>query len=63
MGLIKGWTGSFALGFVGLLLFCIVCFAVALALLIRERSETGRQAVAGLPGSSSRFPIESHRES
>jgi NNP family nitrate/nitrite transporter-like MFS transporter len=37
MGLIKGWTGSFALGFVGLLIFCIVCFAVALRLLIRER--------------------------
>ena len=23
MGLIKGWTGSFALGFVGLLIFCV----------------------------------------
>jgi hypothetical protein len=39
MGLIKGWTGSFALGFVGLLLFCIVCFGVALALLVRERAD------------------------
>jgi NNP family nitrate/nitrite transporter-like MFS transporter len=37
MGLVKSWTGSFALGFVGLLLFCAVCFAIALHLLIRER--------------------------
>ena len=36
MGLVKGWTGSFALGFVGLLLFCIVCFGVALSLLTRR---------------------------
>ena len=50
MGLIKGWTGSFALGFVGLLLFCIVCFGVALALLIRERSDNSASSVAGLPG-------------
>ena len=49
MGLIKGWTGSFALGFVGLLLFCIVCFWVALALLIRERSDNSASSVAGLP--------------
>ena len=50
MGLIKGWTGSFALGFVGLLLFCIVCFGVALALLIRERADNSASSVAGLPG-------------
>jgi MFS transporter, NNP family, nitrate/nitrite transporter len=50
MGLIKGWTGSFALGFVGLLLFCIVCFGVALALLIRERADNRAVSVAGLPG-------------
>ncbi|MGZ4480731.1 MAG: MFS transporter [Gaiellales bacterium] len=37
MGLIKEWTGSFALGFVGLLAFGIVCFLVALNLLLRER--------------------------
>jgi MFS transporter, NNP family, nitrate/nitrite transporter len=37
MGLVKEWTGSFALGFVGLLAFCVVCFLVALNLLIRER--------------------------
>lgn len=49
MGLIKGWTGSFALGFVGLLLFCSVCFWVALALLIRERSDDSASSVAGLP--------------
>jgi NNP family nitrate/nitrite transporter-like MFS transporter len=49
MGLIKGWTGSFALGFVGLLLFCSVCFWVALALLIRERSDNSASSVAGLP--------------
>ena len=49
MGLIKGWTGSFALGFVGLLLFCIVCFGVALALLIRERADNSASSVAGLP--------------
>jgi NNP family nitrate/nitrite transporter-like MFS transporter len=50
MGLIKGWTGSFALGFVGLLLFCMVCFGVALALLIRERADNSAVSVAGLPG-------------
>jgi NNP family nitrate/nitrite transporter-like MFS transporter len=42
MGLIKGWTGSFALGFVGLLIFCVVCFAVALSLLIHERPPSAR---------------------
>ena len=50
MGLIKGWTGSFALGFVGLLIFCIVCFAVALALLIRERTADGAAPMTGIPG-------------
>ena len=50
MGLIKGWTGSFALGFVGLLLFCSVCFGVALALLIRERADNSASSVVGLPG-------------
>ena len=39
MGLVKGWTGSFALGFVGLLAFCVVCFAIALNLLMRTRAE------------------------
>ena len=50
MGLIKGWTGSFALGFVGLLMFCIVCFGVALSLLIRERAGTGGAPATDLPG-------------
>jgi MFS transporter, NNP family, nitrate/nitrite transporter len=50
MGLIKGWTGSFALGFVGLLVFCVVCFAVALALLIRERTAEGAAPMTGIPG-------------
>ena len=50
MGLIKGWTGSFALGFVGLLMFCVVCFAVALALLIRERTADGAAPMTGIPG-------------
>ncbi len=50
MGLIKGWTGSFALGFVGLLVFCVICFGVALALLIRERSVNGTAPATGLPG-------------
>ena len=50
MGLIKGWTGSFALGFVGLLLFAAVCFGVALALLIRERADNSASSVVGFPG-------------
>jgi NNP family nitrate/nitrite transporter-like MFS transporter len=50
MGLIKGWTGSFALGFVGLLVFCIICFGVALALLIRERTVRGATPMTGIPG-------------
>ncbi len=37
MGLVKDWTGSFALGFVGLLAFGVLCFAVALSLLVAER--------------------------
>jgi MFS transporter, NNP family, nitrate/nitrite transporter len=44
MGLVKGWTGSFALGFVGLLAFCVLCFAIALNLLMRTRA-----AGSGLP--------------
>ena len=50
MGLIKGWTGSFALGFVGLLLFAAICFGVALALLIRERADNSASSVVGFPG-------------
>jgi NNP family nitrate/nitrite transporter-like MFS transporter len=50
MGLIQGWTGSFALGFVGLLVFCIICFGVALALLIRERTVRGATPMTGIPG-------------
>jgi len=47
MGLVKGWTGSFALGFIGLLAFCIVCFGIALSLLMRTRTvrTEGRVAV------------------
>jgi len=49
MGLIKGWTGSFALGFVGLLIFCVVCFAVVLKLLVAEGGG-GAAAASGLRG-------------
>ena len=47
MGLVKGWTGSFALGFIGLLAFCIICFGIALSLLMRTRTvrTEGRVAV------------------
>jgi MFS transporter, NNP family, nitrate/nitrite transporter len=47
MGLIKSWTGSFALGFVGLLVFCVVCFAVVLSLLMAEGGG-GAPATSGL---------------
>jgi NNP family nitrate/nitrite transporter-like MFS transporter len=48
MGLVKSWTGSFALGFLGLLAFCIVCFAIALSLLAQHRSERPQpQPIAG----------------
>jgi len=50
MGLIKGWTGSFALGFVALLIFCAVCFAVALALLMSERGGGAPVATGELRG-------------
>jgi MFS transporter, NNP family, nitrate/nitrite transporter len=50
MGLIKGWTGSYALGFVGLLVFGVLCFAVALALLIRERTVPDAAPITGIPG-------------
>jgi NNP family nitrate/nitrite transporter-like MFS transporter len=48
MGLVKGWTGSFALGFVGLLIFCVICFAVALSLLINARGGSSPVPTAGL---------------
>jgi NNP family nitrate/nitrite transporter-like MFS transporter len=50
MGLIKEWTGSFALGFVGLLIFCVICFAVALNLLMSERERGAPVATGGLRG-------------
>lgn len=50
MGLIKGWTGSFALGFVGLLIFCVICFAVVLNLLIAEGGGGARATAGGLRG-------------
>jgi len=47
MGLVKGWTGSFALGFIGLLAFCIICFGIALSLLMRTRTvRTGSRVAA-----------------
>jgi NNP family nitrate/nitrite transporter-like MFS transporter len=49
MGLVKGWTGSFALGFVGLLAFCVLCFAIALNLLMRTRATA--TALPATPGS------------
>jgi NNP family nitrate/nitrite transporter-like MFS transporter len=50
MGLVKGWTGSFALGFVGLLIFCVICFAVALSLLIAEGRGGAPATTGGLRG-------------
>ena len=50
MGLVKGWTGSFALGFVGLLVFCVVCFAVVLSLLIAEGGGGAPATSGGLRG-------------
>jgi NNP family nitrate/nitrite transporter-like MFS transporter len=49
MGLVKGSTGSFALGFLGLLAFCIVCFGVALSQLMAHR-----QTAAPVPATSPR---------
>ena len=47
MGLVKGWTGSFALGFIGLLAFCIICFWIALSLLMQTRAvRTGSRVAA-----------------
>ncbi|HEX5249254.1 MAG TPA: MFS transporter [Gaiellales bacterium] len=47
MGLVKGWTGSFALGFIGLLAFCIICFGIALSLLMHTRAvRTGSRVAA-----------------
>ena len=47
MGLVKGWTGSFALGFIGLLGFCIICFGIALSLLMHTRAvHTGSRVAA-----------------
>ena len=33
MGLVKTWTGSFALGFLGLVAFCLACLGISLSLL------------------------------
>lgn len=51
MGLVKGWTGSFALGFLGLVAFCIICLAVVIDLLLggrtRSRNRVGCSARLG----------------
>jgi NNP family nitrate/nitrite transporter-like MFS transporter len=51
MGLVKSWTGSFALGFLGLLAFSIVCFGVVLNLLLRQRANDAPRSVTPLAGS------------
>jgi len=51
MGLVKSWTGSFALGFLGLLAFCIVCFAVVLSLLLQQRGDGAPRSATPLAGS------------
>ncbi len=40
MGLVKSWTGSFALGFLGLVAFCVICFAVVLRLLMHDQPQS-----------------------
>src|SRR5262249_54863621 len=37
MGLVKEWTGSFAIGFLGLMVFAVICFAIVLGLLNSQR--------------------------
>jgi NNP family nitrate/nitrite transporter-like MFS transporter len=49
MGLVKQATGSFALGFIGLLAFCIVCFGVALSLLM-ARGGDSKAPARPMPG-------------
>jgi MFS transporter, NNP family, nitrate/nitrite transporter len=46
MGLVKGWTGSFAIGFLGLVGFCVICLAVVLDLLVRERPRSSKTVSA-----------------
>jgi NNP family nitrate/nitrite transporter-like MFS transporter len=49
MGLVKSWTGSFALGFIGLLAFCIICFGIALSLLMQTRTAAPKPTTAMPP--------------
>jgi NNP family nitrate/nitrite transporter-like MFS transporter len=42
MGLVKEWSGGFALGFLGLVGFCVICLAVVLDLLIRDRPRSSK---------------------
>jgi NNP family nitrate/nitrite transporter-like MFS transporter len=46
MGLVKSWTGSFALGFIGLLAVCVICFGIALNLLMETRSAAPKPSTA-----------------